>query len=163
MPFDPLRALAALAIVFVASRVLKFWNGLRVSILAVTIIRPLRCRAQEISFIPGIRCAFDPLDFPGGLLPSSWWNPGVDAIWVRRFSSTFFYTYSRFVFITCLPQCIESTATIPSRSFRSWPDTLSCTPRISTLHDRSSVVGSRVPGLNPSESVEACCTFLNTL
>lgn len=35
---------------------------------------------------------FDPLDFPGGIIPSSWWNPGVDAIWVRRFSSTLFYT-----------------------------------------------------------------------
>ncbi|KAJ3550511.1 hypothetical protein NM688_g5063 [Phlebia brevispora] len=55
-------------VIFIVSRVLKYFDGLR-----------------SVSYIPGIRCAFDPLDFPGGALPSTWWNPGTDLIWLKRF------------------------------------------------------------------------------
>ena len=29
---------------------------------------------------------FDPMDFPGAVIPTTWWNPGVNLIWIKRLS-----------------------------------------------------------------------------
>jgi len=34
--------------------------------------------------MPGMRVPFQPLNFPGALLPMSWWNPGVSFTFYRR-------------------------------------------------------------------------------
>ncbi|ESK87774.1 cytochrome p450 [Moniliophthora roreri MCA 2997] len=55
-----------LVAVFVTSRVIKLFNGLR-----------------TVNHIPGYRPPFTPLGFPG-VLPTRWWNTGLDVHFVRR-------------------------------------------------------------------------------
>jgi hypothetical protein len=39
---------------------------------------------QAVCYLPGLRPLFEPLNVPGALFPSSWWNPGADFAWVKR-------------------------------------------------------------------------------
>jgi hypothetical protein len=39
---------------------------------------------QAVNSLPGIRTFFEPYNLPGALLPSTWWNPGLDFLWIRR-------------------------------------------------------------------------------
>ena len=39
---------------------------------------------QAVNYIPGMRVPFQPLDVPGALLPTTWWNPGVYFTWSWR-------------------------------------------------------------------------------
>ncbi|KAK7034559.1 hypothetical protein VNI00_012406 [Paramarasmius palmivorus] len=54
-------------VVFVTSRIIKFFNALR-----------------TVNYIPGYRPPFAPLDFPGVVLPTKWWNTGIDVHFTRR-------------------------------------------------------------------------------
>jgi hypothetical protein len=71
--------------VFVVSRVIKLLSGLRVS------VRSLGCncllfysRNQAVSYMPGMRIPFQPLTAVGGVFPTTWWNPGVEFVWLWR-------------------------------------------------------------------------------
>ncbi|KAF8068992.1 cytochrome P450 [Lyophyllum atratum] len=61
--------LSALLAVFVASRVIKVVNGLR-----------------AVGNLPGYRVPFQPVAMPGAVIPTSWWNPGLSAHWLWRFT-----------------------------------------------------------------------------
>uniref|UniRef100_A0A0W0GCJ7 Cytochrome P450 n=1 Tax=Moniliophthora roreri TaxID=221103 RepID=A0A0W0GCJ7_MONRR len=60
--------LFALVAVFVTSCVIKLFNGL-----------------QTVNHIPGYRPPFTPFGFPGVVLPTRWWNTGLDMHFVRRY------------------------------------------------------------------------------
>ena len=50
---------------------------------------------QAVTYLPGVRVPFQSLALPGAILPTSWWNPGVDFPWVRRCESLYrHYTYN---------------------------------------------------------------------
>lgn len=66
-------SLAILAI-FVVSRIIKLVNGLR-----------------AVSYMPGMRIPFQPLAPPAILLPTTWWNPSVNFVWLWRY-----HFYKRF-------------------------------------------------------------------
>ncbi|TFK38021.1 cytochrome P450 [Crucibulum laeve] len=53
--------------VFVVSRVMKLMKGIR-----------------DTNYIPGLRVPFQPLAFPGALIPTTWWNPGMYFMWKWR-------------------------------------------------------------------------------
>ncbi|TDL22841.1 cytochrome P450 [Rickenella mellea] len=52
---------------FVTSRVLEYINASKV-----------------VGKIPVLLCAFEPFSIPGALLPSTWWNPGIEFHYIRR-------------------------------------------------------------------------------
>ncbi|KAG6850123.1 hypothetical protein H0H93_000745 [Arthromyces matolae] len=64
-----LQILSALLAVWVASRVVKLIKGI-----------------SAVNGLRGMRIPFQPLDFPGALIPTTWWNPGVTFTWLWRFT-----------------------------------------------------------------------------
>ncbi|KDQ31693.1 hypothetical protein PLEOSDRAFT_1061813 [Pleurotus ostreatus PC15] len=60
--------LVALLSIFLLSRVAKFIKGLK-----------------AVSYLPGYRIPFWPIYVPGVLLPTTWWNMGLEFPWRRRF------------------------------------------------------------------------------
>lgn len=44
---------------------------------------------QAVNHIPGYRPPFSPLDFPGVVIPTTWWNTGIDVHFERRHDSAF--------------------------------------------------------------------------
>ncbi|RDB29811.1 hypothetical protein Hypma_014185 [Hypsizygus marmoreus] len=60
---------SAIFAVFVVSRVMKLLSGIR-----------------TVNHLPGLRVPFQPLDVPGAMLPTTWWNPGLHFTWKRRFT-----------------------------------------------------------------------------
>jgi hypothetical protein len=42
-----------------------------------------------VNYLPGIVAAFDPLSFPGGILPTSRFNLGLDFPWIQRFDGKY--------------------------------------------------------------------------
>ncbi|KAL4263744.1 cytochrome P450 family protein [Pleurotus pulmonarius] len=57
----------AILTIFVASRVRKFYAGLK-----------------AVSGLPGPRVPFWPIGLPGAVIPTTWWNPGLGYHWVKR-------------------------------------------------------------------------------
>ncbi|KAF8637894.1 hypothetical protein AX17_002517 [Amanita inopinata Kibby_2008] len=55
--------------IFLVSRVVKYFNGLK-----------------AVNYLPGYRVPFQPLAFPGVVFPTTWWNPGVYCTWLWRSS-----------------------------------------------------------------------------
>ncbi|EPQ50622.1 cytochrome P450 [Gloeophyllum trabeum ATCC 11539] len=54
---------------------------------------------KKVSYLPGLRCAFAPLSLWGALLPTSWWNPGLDWPWEWRWNV---YRHYRSQTISCI-------------------------------------------------------------
>jgi len=94
----------ALAILFIVSRALRYYNAKNVSsmrfywttdVQPVTDFNPFKtmsillCCLQSVNYLPGITAAFEPLNLPGVLLPTSKFNPGVDFPWNWRFDSEY--------------------------------------------------------------------------
>ncbi|KAF9467919.1 cytochrome P450 [Collybia nuda] len=57
----------AILVCFVVSRILKLMDGI-----------------QAVNHMPGYRVPFQPLDLPGVILPTTWWNPGLSFPWLWR-------------------------------------------------------------------------------
>jgi hypothetical protein len=81
----------AMFFVFLISRMMMFLNGLRVGAHVSCFLRffviqlELTSLAQAVGYLPGLRIPFQPLAFPGVVLPTSSWNPGAEFHWTRRF------------------------------------------------------------------------------
>ncbi|KAF9010234.1 cytochrome P450 [Cyathus striatus] len=54
------------------------------SILAVSRVVKLVRGLQSVNYMPGLRIPFQPLGFPGAVLPTSWWNPGMHFPWLWK-------------------------------------------------------------------------------
>ncbi|KAF8994049.1 cytochrome P450 [Cyathus striatus] len=63
--------LATLLVIFAGSRVQKLFRGQR-----------------AVGYLPGLTIPFQPIGFPGGVIKTLWWNPGLEFMWKWR--STFY-------------------------------------------------------------------------
>ncbi|KAF8575025.1 cytochrome P450 [Ramaria rubella] len=63
-------------VVFVVSRAHKFLTGL-----------------QSVGYAPGLRPAFHPLSILGVIIPTMWWNPGLNWSWEWRKTTFFNHSY----------------------------------------------------------------------
>ncbi|KAF8335234.1 cytochrome P450 [Amanita rubescens] len=58
----------SLFVIFIASRVFKFAKDLK-----------------AVNYVPGLRVPFHPQHVFGALIPTVWWNPGIEFLWKWRF------------------------------------------------------------------------------
>ncbi|KAF9529864.1 cytochrome P450 [Crepidotus variabilis] len=65
-----MNVVVAVLVIFGISSFLKYRRGLKV-----------------VGSVPGLRVPFYPTDFPGVVLPTTWWNPGYLFLWKWRFSN----------------------------------------------------------------------------
>lgn len=69
-------------LICVASRISKFLDGLK-----------------KVGYLPGFRCAFASMSFPGSMLSTNYFNPGFDWCWKWKHS----YDYYGSQVISCVP------------------------------------------------------------
>lgn len=55
-------------------------------LFVVARVKKLKHGLDAVNHLPGPWIPFQPLDFPGSILPTTWWNPGLCWSWKWRFT-----------------------------------------------------------------------------
>jgi len=83
--FTLTQIILSLLLVFVTSKIIRYWQNLRVSkVQSPHMLSTHLVQRKAVSHIPGLRVLFHPLGLPGVVLPTTWWNPGYYFLWAWR-------------------------------------------------------------------------------
>ena len=87
--------LTAAGILFSLARVYKFLAELKVGFTVWMLVASLSLNLllQRVNYMPGFRPLFSPLSLFGAIIPSTWWNPGLNWSWNQRRTCTLFIPF----------------------------------------------------------------------
>ncbi|KAF8221624.1 cytochrome P450 [Tricholoma matsutake] len=60
-------------------------------LFVVARVKKLKHGLDAVNHLPGPWIPFQPLDFPGSILPTTWWNPGLCWSWKWRFTFSIYH------------------------------------------------------------------------